>query len=382
MISLMSVYLVLIVMTGAVYCMWIAVYLWGTLRLSHGTNKEESKVSVIVPARNEEKNLQKCLDALVSQSYAPANYEVIVVNDGSTDDTRAIAKSFEQNHHHFRVLDAQPCPPIMAPKVNALASGYERSRHGFIFLTDADCVVGPDWIVRMLENFKDDVGLVCGYSETDRGTGGISRVSAHLQSLETILFLTACAGGIGSGIVLGATGQNIAFRKPEFERLGGFTRLAHVLTGEDVFLLNLWNDESRTKIRFAIQRESIVTSVPLTKLNEVYHQHKRWLSSLVFLRSRVKYFFFCLVALNSLIILGVLLSIVSGSIIISTLVVACVKSLLEFFLLLRGARLTKRYDLLPYFPLYELFQIPFVVILAITSQFQEVRWKDRVMTFR
>src|ERR1700758_2038491 len=92
------------------------------------------EVSVIIPARNEEASLGSCLESLVAQTGV--QFEIIVVNDHSTDRTREIATSFPG----VRVLDASPLPPGWTGKNNAVATGAREARAPWLLLTDADTV--------------------------------------------------------------------------------------------------------------------------------------------------------------------------------------------------------------------------------------------------
>lgn len=378
MSSLETLFIALLWIAAAGYAVWLLVFWAGLFLLKKGSNPHQPAVSVIIPARNEEMNLPSCLNALVQQAYPQDKYEIIVVDDDSTDKTLAIARSFAKNFSHIRVITAPPLRglPGVAPKVNALNAGLEASRHDIIFLTDADCIASPNWLKSMMAYFEEDTGLVCGFSQADHA-GQRSTFSARLQSLEMIAFLSACAGGVGTGLLLGATGQNMAFRRSPFAVLGGFSRLHHVFFGEDIFLVHLWGEESVSKIRFAIDPAGIITAAPKMKTIEAFDQHKRWLASMKFWRLPVKIFYALLLTLNFFVMLGIAAALFDFIWWPYILAALSAKILAEFAVVAKGTALTQRYDLLPYFPFYEMLQILFSPILTIACRWTVPTWKGR-----
>jgi len=115
-------------------------------------------VSVIVPARNEEALLGACLQSLVNQRGV--GYEIIVVDDGSTDLTRQIAQSFPG----VRVIDAAPLPPGATGKCNALACGAREARGQWLLFTDADTVHLPGSLAASLQEAQEHQAALLSYS--------------------------------------------------------------------------------------------------------------------------------------------------------------------------------------------------------------------------
>jgi hypothetical protein len=191
------------------------------------------------------------------------------------------------------------------------------------------------------------------------------------------MFLTLCAGGIGAGLVIGATGQNMAFKKNEFLKIGGFENMQGISTGDDVVMVNNWKDNSSSSIRFITKMESTVKVKPIRKIVDLFNQHKRWLSSLPYLVRRVKLFYLVISSLNLLIILGLILSILSTEIIMFVFSGILIKIIMELSIVIKGLSIHRRYDLIFYYFFYEIVQIPFIIICALASIFIKVKWKER-----
>ena len=154
---------------GILYCAVVGAIFLGLFRNRKGRNNALSMVSVIVAARNEEENIEDCLSALALQDYPDDMYEVVVVNDRSSDGTEQIARSFEDRYYNFSLLNVTGEPLYACPKKNALNLGIESSRGEIILLTDADCRPPCSWISDMVGHFEPEVGLVAGVSPLDKG---------------------------------------------------------------------------------------------------------------------------------------------------------------------------------------------------------------------
>src|SRR2546423_13268445 len=110
----------------------------------------QKKVSIIIPARNEESNIGSCLASLQEQSYPLALLEIIVVDDHSNDKTAEIVKAFPLGNIRLIRLAEQLSVEINSYKKKAIETGVDSATGEWIITTDADCVAGPDWITTMM----------------------------------------------------------------------------------------------------------------------------------------------------------------------------------------------------------------------------------------
>ncbi|MDQ3653337.1 MAG: glycosyltransferase [Acidobacteriota bacterium] len=175
-------------------CLALAVYvlggvaLWlGLSRPSTATNREMPFVSVIVAARNEAPVLPQLLEDLAAQTYP--HYEVIVVDDRSTDDTAKIVRAAAAKHPgRFRLVRQTSVPAGKSPKKMALQKGVEASRGELLLLCDADCRVQPSWVMGMVRCFEPGVAMVLGYSELS-----INQTSSLFERVQAFEFQTLVA---------------------------------------------------------------------------------------------------------------------------------------------------------------------------------------------
>ncbi|MBT8400524.1 MAG: glycosyltransferase, partial [Rhodothermia bacterium] len=187
-------------------------------------------ISIVVAARNEESNLNALLDALRSQAYP--EFEVIIVDDGSTDATSNIVLDHIAADARVSLVTVEPVEPR---KKHAITAGINAAKHPLIALTDADCRPSPAWLRRLVAHYDGLYSdrIVIGYGPYDREPGFLNYV-ARFENFTTA-FLTAAACGVGRPYM--AVGRNISYSRELFDRVGGLTTTMHSLSGDDDLFL-------------------------------------------------------------------------------------------------------------------------------------------------
>jgi glycosyltransferase involved in cell wall biosynthesis len=190
---------------------------------------ERPLVSVIVPARNEELSLGACLRSLVAQAGVAC--EIIVVDDGSTDGTRAIAASFRG----VRVLEARPLPPGWLGKANACQTGADAARGDWLLFTDADTVHRPGSLAHALEEARQQGAALLSYSPGQDVRGLFQRVLMPLVFAELACTYRPAEVSCPDSPVAAANGQFLLITRFAYDQVGGHAAVAsHLL--EDVAL--------------------------------------------------------------------------------------------------------------------------------------------------
>lgn len=195
-------------------------------------SSKRHRATVLIAARNEAANIAACLNAIAAQDYPAELLDVIVIDDNSTDQTTAIAKSFRSQIPGLRVIDAGTPPMGIAPKKHALSVGIASATSAIILTTDADCTPPPGWIGGMVSCFADDVQAVAGFAPLD-GSG----IAGAIGRLDALINAVVSAGTIGIGSPATVTGRNFAYRKSAWEAVGGFGDTAKGASGDDDLLL-------------------------------------------------------------------------------------------------------------------------------------------------
>ena len=123
---------------------------------SHTTSDQTfPMVSIVIAARNEEKNIKQCLEKCVNQAYPSIKFEIVVVNDRSEDKTAKIIKKFAIDYKNVRLINIEALPAEYknSGKKYALKQGIENSKGEIILLTDADCLPKTGWIKGIVQYF-------------------------------------------------------------------------------------------------------------------------------------------------------------------------------------------------------------------------------------
>ena len=188
-------------------------------------------VSIIVPARNEEAGLRTCLESLLAQTGVA--FEVIVVDDHSTDRTREIASSF--SNQHVRVIDAGPLPVGWTGKNNAVTSGARAAHGSWLLFTDADTVHLAGSLARSLEEAARHDAALLSYSPQQV----VKRLAE--KAVMPVIFAELAATFRPSLVsdphspAAAANGQYILIRREAYDAVGGHAAVAGNLL-EDVAL--------------------------------------------------------------------------------------------------------------------------------------------------
>lgn len=235
-------------------------------------------VSVVVAARNEENNIARLLTTLVNQTYPSDRFQIIIANDGSNDETASIVTQFSQKWSKIKLLNVTGREKAISPKKNALSQAIEMAEGEIIFSTDADCLVGQYWIESMVACFNDNE-MVIGFSRTKLTDWAKTNFIRKFEHFDFLAMLYAAAGAISSGKYFSCSGQNIAYKKEAFNKVGGFEKIKHLISGDDVNLMQLFR-KSGMKVSFAFTDHSYVYTQPIKNIGKFLSQRSRWTSNM------------------------------------------------------------------------------------------------------
>lgn len=244
------------------------------------SSAETPGVSVIIAAHNERYNLSQYLQALLSQDWP--TYEVIVVDDGSEDETRAIVESYMVNDSRLRMTFVPYGARVRSTKKLALTLGAKAAKYDYLLLTDADCVPeSPHWIHEMMAGFEGQqpmangeqpAQIVLGFSPYFCTKGHVNR----LVRFDTLFNGLHYLGAALCGHPYMGVGRNLAYRKELFFESGGFTHLMTNIAGDDDLFVNRVATPQNTAV--VLSRNSYVWSLAKTNLREWLQQKRRHLS--------------------------------------------------------------------------------------------------------
>lgn len=274
--ELFAIILVLLTIFAASYAVLIGFYTYGwfTLKKFALSGKEVStKISVLVPARNEENNIQSLIEDLVNQKYPKNLLEIIIVDDHSEDDTIEIAASFVKDHDYIKILSLRSDE---VGKKSAISRGVKEAKGELIVTTDADCHLQKNWLFTLVQYYEKDKpkfisSTVCFHHDKS--------FFKKLQSLEFLSLIASGAGSISMNAPVLCNGANLAYTKKAFEKVRGYESDSGFVSGDDVFLLLKIKKEFGNKtISFLKDYNALVFTEPKKSLKAFLQQRIRWIS--------------------------------------------------------------------------------------------------------
>ncbi len=337
-------------------------------------NSPKEFVSVLIPFRNESENILKSLESLENQSYPKDKFEVIYINDSSTDDSLEKICEAEKSEN-VKIISLPEDFLPNAHKKRAVRFGIENCNGEIIVTTDADCIHKRDWLKTLLSYYDDQTGFISGPVEFSFG----ETLFEKIQRIEFAGLILSGAGLIGINKPTICNAANASYRKDAYKSVKGFDDNLNLSSGDDEMLMQkIWR-EGKHKIKFCMNREAVVTSLPNKTINDFYNQRKRWASKGLFYKNpllKLKLVFIALFYLFLLaqLILGLLLN---SLFLISFLICFIIKIIFEYLILKKGSKLLFDDELLKPFLITEILHIPYIITFSIAGLFGNYKWKER-----
>jgi len=349
-----------------------------TLLLLKGIQRKYDKsgsqptISILIPARNEGENIERCLYSLANLDYPANKLEILILNDRSTDETAMIAQNFCTKYKHFRLLTIEKDDAGLSGKMNVLAQGLESATGEIILVTDADCEVNRPWAAGLVSYFTCDTGMVGGVTvlaRPDRNESWFTRI----QALDWLYLQCVAAGMTGIGHPVSILGNNFAFRKAAYEAVGGFRKIGFSLT-EDMALMQAIIRRTNWKIKYTLYPETLIYSQAEKTIKSLVQQRLRWLSG--GLKSPLGGWIIMLIAFFTHLSIG-LAFFLNGLWLAALpgLIAVFVADFSLLYLLIR--RLYLHYLMSSFVP-FELYYFIYSIFLAILAPFRpRLTWKNR-----
>jgi cellulose synthase/poly-beta-1,6-N-acetylglucosamine synthase-like glycosyltransferase len=362
---------ILLILAG-VYAAGIVISAIGASLARYPYNRAEHlKVSVIIAARNEEHNIRRCLDAVLRLRYPQELLEVIIVNDRSTDATAAIVAEYAARCPFLKLYNAQPATGQLHGKSNALSQGFAIAQGEIILMTDADCAVPPGWVADTVKYYTEEsVGIVPGFTAI-RAT----RLFEAMQTLDWFALFSVAAGGNRLGFPITAVGNNLSVRKKAYDAVGGYEGIPFSIT-EDYALFHAVTSSTSYRAVFPLDPEMLVESEPCFTWRDLYNQRKRWFTggrdmNLASIALFAVAWAFHAAMLAAFVVLPLPLACLALGLKVGADVILALPAMFAF----------RRWELLPAFPVYELYYFLYVLVfpVVVLGGSGKVVWKERTI---
>jgi len=249
-------------------------------------NKNTEGVSIIICAKNEQENLEKFLPSILEQDYP--NYEVIIVNDCSEDETEFVIQRLQQKYRHLKSTTIKKDDKFYHSKKLALTVGIKAASNDILLFTDADCKAeSPKWIERMQRHFTNKTDIVLaygGYFSEKKLINNLIRFDTLFIALQYLTFALARKTYMG-------VGRNMAYRKSLFFKNKGFASHYHIESGDDDLFIS--QTANKTNVSVEISHDSITRSQAELSFANWFKQKKRHLSTGKLYKFKTKWRLFC-----------------------------------------------------------------------------------------
>jgi poly-beta-1,6-N-acetyl-D-glucosamine synthase len=235
-----------------------------------GQGTAKTKISVIIPARNEEKTIGLLLSALQQQTYPREFFEVIVIDDHSEDNTTEVVKSFD----NIRLLSLKE-ETINSYKKKAIETGINASTGELIVTTDADCVPPVSWL-ELIASFKEEKRAV--FIAAPVVIDCNSSIVQLFQAMDFMILQGITGAAVNKNSLSMCNGANLAYEKNVFNDVNGFAGINNIASGDDMLLMHKIWKKFPEHVYYIKSRDAIVSTQPVRTWKEFFNQRIRWAS--------------------------------------------------------------------------------------------------------
>ena len=333
--------------------------------------------SIIIPARDEDKNIGNCLNSILQNHYPKTNFEIIVIDDFSTDDTASIVRKFGLKYGNVKLIQLEN---ILSEHVNsykkkAIEIAITKASFDWIITTDADCIAGTNWLQLFNEFIDEYKPVLIAAPVVFTHTGGFLSL---FQSLDFISLQGITAASVSAGFHSMCNGANLAYKKASFFAVDGFKGLDNIASGDDMLLMNKIKKAFPGKIAYLYNPEAIIKTSPMKTWKDFLNQRIRWASKATHYEDKKIFFVLLWVYFLNMYLLAILIA----SFFITHLIwywVAMVafKTIIELLFMYPSAKFFNRQKQLWWFPLMQPFHIVYTVVSGLFGSMGTYNWKGR-----
>jgi cellulose synthase/poly-beta-1,6-N-acetylglucosamine synthase-like glycosyltransferase len=233
-------------------------------------------VSILVAVRDGARTIGSCLESLLDQDYPHDRFEIIVIDDCSTDDTPRIICNIATKNRFVKYIRNEQPQKWRSTKKAALSAGVEIATGEILLFTDADCFPPKTWVTNVVLQFGRRTGLIAGFSPQ---CAGGKKMWNDFLLIDSLAAAVVAAGSIGWGTGITCTGRNLACRKVTLRDIGGYDAFPDTVSGDDDFLLQLVSRKGAWEVKYTFHHATHVPAAGPADLFEFIKQKRRHISA-------------------------------------------------------------------------------------------------------
>ncbi len=358
------------------YLFLIGGFIYGYTRVPEFRSKQypnQIKISILIPYRNESGNLEKLLESIGNIDYASVNFEVILIDDHSEDNSTEVIKTFIPKHPDLSIQLISNGNHEKGKKI-ALANGIKAATSNWILTTDADCIVPENWL-KILAAFIQE-------HDPDMVVGGVDLLGTDsflhaFQRLDFLSLQTTTFGSFGIGLPFLCNGANLAFKRSAYETVDGYVDNFEIASGDDIFLLHKMLRNKSLSVK-CLKTGEKVESKPIDGWAGFFSQRKRWAAKSSFIKHRgFKLTAILVFIMNLTLVAGLILALFNVLNWTYLMAAFAVKVLIDFICIFLSARSSGRKGELIWYPIACVFYPVYNTAAAMMSFSAGFQWKGR-----
>lgn len=230
----------------------------------------DKTVSILIPVRNEAAHITRLLQSLKQQQYPQHLIQIIVIDDNSTDNSRALVQQFAGVE--LVVLDDSI---TFSHKKKAIEAGMQVARGEWIVTTDGDCYMEKNWLSSIMAfQQKTQAAYIAAPVVIDAGAPLVQR----FQQMDFAVLQGVTGVSVNERLHALSNGANQAYSKAIFQEVGGYSGVDHTASGDDLFLLQKINQHNPQAVGYLCGADAIVSTAPVTSWRAFFQQRIRWAS--------------------------------------------------------------------------------------------------------
>ncbi len=334
--------------------------------------------TVIIPARNEEGQIEKCLQSIFNQNYPRNLFEVIVADDFSTDNTPAIVTRLQAQYHHLQLLQLDKLlgeKKLNSYKKKALELAIQAAKGDWIVTTDADCTVPANWLLNLSNFIQQNNAVFVAAPVKFINTGSFISI---FQCLDFISLQGITAASVHAGFHTMCNGANLAYNKQVFFEVGGFKGIDNIASGDDMLLMHKIYLCYKSGIHYLFAQDSIVETTPMETWRAFFNQRIRWASKAdKFEDKRIVYVLLFVYLFNLSFLLLPIATIWINGMGWYWMVMLVAKTIIDLRFMVPVATFFNEEKLLWWFPVMQPFHILYTIIAGWLGKFGKYSWKGR-----
>lgn len=325
--------------------------------------------SIVICAKNEDDNLVEFLPLIFEQDYP--EYEVVVVNDCSWDNTADFLKEFAKKHPNLKIVTIKEDDTYSHGKKVALMMGIKGATHEHMLLTDADCAPNSkDWLKNMMQHFTGETEIVLGYGAYEKQKGFLNKLIRYDTFMIALQFLSfSLAGKTYMG-----TGRNLAYKKSLFFKMKGFASHYHIESGDDDLFVNEAATKRNSEIEICVATHT-VSRVKRTFLSW-FRQKRRHVTTFKFYNAGSKFRLLMISISQYLFFVSFVVLLIMQFQPIFVLSLFALRLLIQMIIFNKSMKHLAEKDLLLLAPLIEIILLAIYPMITLSNMFvKKNKWK-------